>query len=268
VTPLPLSVQVWAIFELTDVPAPDAEAKLLRFGGFLRALLATTSDPVVQRLASRAVGHLVAVGGSSTADFAEAEVRRALDWLVPAQQDAASSVASRVPVPTEARKYSAVLLVRQLSEAAPLHFAPHFSVFFARIWSALSDPSQMIREAAAASLASALSLLSTRHSRAREQFCMSMFNTARAALASGGIDSMLRGGGGGGGGGGNASAAAGASKWADSIHGALLVLQELLVAASSAGVSKDASTAFQLSSTTSFLTPHFNDICGEECFLN
>ena len=124
---------------------------------FLRALLASTIDPAVQRIAARAVGHLVTVGGTVMADFAEAEVRRALDWLVPAAPEAIpvsapkGGTTSTTSAP-EARKFAAVLLLRQLCEAAPLHFAPHISVFFARIWSALSDPSQAIREAAAVAL--------------------------------------------------------------------------------------------------------------------
>ena len=170
---------VWAIYELTDLSLPwGEEQKIRRFSAMLSEALRTMTDPVALRLVIKAVGQLARVGGTLAADFADGEVRRALDWLAaPAAEPRAGAESSRL---------TAVLLLRELTEKAPAYFAPHAPMFFGHIWSALSDARVAIREAAARALCAALALLAARRSRAREQWCAALYNTARGALAGGG----------------------------------------------------------------------------------
>lgn len=198
---------VWAVYELTDMTLPWGEdQKVRRFSALLSDALRTTADPHALRLVIRAAGQLARVGGTLAADFADGEVRRALESL-------------SAPAASEASRLAAVLLLKELIEKAPAYFAPHAPMFFAHIWNALSDPRVAIREAAARALAAALALLAARRARGREQWCAALYNTARGALAGGGLS-------------GSSSAAA---KWADTVHGALLVMNELLAAAGGVG---------------------------------
>ena len=208
---------VWAVYELTDLSLPwGEEQKIARFSAMLSSALPAASDPYLLRLIVRAMGHLTRVGGSITADFAESEMLRALSWLGAVE-----------PPRNEARKLACVLLLRELMEGAHTLFFPHAPIFFAHIWSALSDARVQIREAAARALCTALALLSSRRSRARVQWCAAMYNTARAALASGGGVGSIQ------------SASGVGARWCDVVHGALLVIGELLATASEGGSSKD-----------------------------
>lgn len=210
---------VWAVYELTDMSLPwGEEQKIRRFSGMLSEALRTTAEPNALRLVIRAAGQLACVGGALAADFADGEVRRALDSLSapPAVERGGGGAAGAA---SESGRLTAVLLLRELIEKAPACFTPHAPMFFGHIWSALSDPRVAIREAAARALAAALALLAARRSRGREQWCASLYNTARGALAGGGLS----------------GSSGAASKWADTVHGALLLVNELLATAGGVG---------------------------------
>ncbi|CAK0859513.1 unnamed protein product [Prorocentrum cordatum] len=102
---------IMAIDELIEVPCEDNETKIIRFANYLRMVF---QQPVVETptltYASRALGHLARAGGTVTADFVEFELKRSMDWL---QGDPRG----------EAKRYAAVLVLKELAVNSPVLFA-------------------------------------------------------------------------------------------------------------------------------------------------
>lgn len=67
-------------------------------------------------------------------------MRRAISWLDPRVE------------PSEARRFAAALLLRQMAEQAPAVFNVHVKAFIDHIWPALRDSKPHIREAAVSAL--------------------------------------------------------------------------------------------------------------------
>jgi FKBP12-rapamycin complex-associated protein len=67
-------------------------------------------------------------------------VRACLPWLDPGLE------------PSEARRYAAVLILREMAEAAPAVFNVHVKPFLDAIWGGLRDPRRHVREASVAAL--------------------------------------------------------------------------------------------------------------------
>ena len=111
--------------------------KINRFATYLRDVFTPNCEPQLAVAASRALGHLVRVGGALTADIVELEVKRSLEWLLAAER-------------VEARRYAAVLILRELAANAPTVFNVHVPAFIDAIWPALRDPRLTVREAAVA----------------------------------------------------------------------------------------------------------------------
>ena len=128
---------VYAIDQLTDVKMGENVGKINRFATYLRDVFTPTCEPELAEAASRALGHLVQVGGALTADVVESEVRRSLGWL-------------QAPERVEARRYAAVLILRELAANAPTVFNVHVPAFIDAIWPALRDPRMNVRLAAVA----------------------------------------------------------------------------------------------------------------------
>jgi FKBP12-rapamycin complex-associated protein len=126
---------VYAIDQLTDAKLGENVGKINRFATYLRDVMTPTCEPQLAEAASRALGHLVSVGGALTADIVDMEVKRSIAWL---------SDLERV----EARRYAAVLILRELARNAPTVFNVHVPAFIDAIWPALRDQSLVIREAA------------------------------------------------------------------------------------------------------------------------
>ena len=191
--------------DLIDIPVKENEYKIIRFANFLRGVFAlVTVDTPTLRLAARALGHLARAGGPMTADFVEFEVKRALEWLQGGDR-------------YEARRHSAVLVLRQLADHAPTLFYQHVPTFFSSIWMALCDPKYEIRESAAKALCSCLALVRHRQSRYRAQWYNSIFKLAKTGVGRGST--------------------------AETIHGSLLTIGELL------------------QNTGSFMEPRFDNVC-------
>ena len=103
---------VYAIDQLTDVKMGENVGKINRFATYLRDVFTPTCEPQLAEAASRALGHLVQVGGALTADIVELEVKRSLEWLHATER-------------VEARRYAAVLILRELAANAPTVGAYH-----------------------------------------------------------------------------------------------------------------------------------------------
>ena len=177
-----------AIDALIDVRLGEDAGKISRFASYLRDVFQPSSDAATMRAASAALGHLARTGGSLAADVVELEVRRALEWLHGDR--------------SEARRYAAVLVLRELAENAPTVFNVHVPAFIDGVWVALRDPRLHVREAAVEAVRACLCVVEKRETRYRVQHYYRMFEACEAGLAS------------------NASV--------ESIHGSLLTIGELL----------------------------------------
>eukprot|EP00667_Euglena_gracilis_P000062 EG_transcript_62 len=121
------------------------------FGSYLRLAIINSDQGSVPAVAA-VLGRLVKYGGILTADVVDREAKKALDWL-------------ESPDTKEAKKYAAVVVLRELASNAPTIFYNLLDSFTSLIWSAVRDPSQQIREAAAESVRAVLEIMAERDSR-------------------------------------------------------------------------------------------------------
>uniref|UniRef100_A0A3B3CAQ9 Serine/threonine-protein kinase TOR n=1 Tax=Oryzias melastigma TaxID=30732 RepID=A0A3B3CAQ9_ORYME len=170
--------------------------RISRFANYLRNLL-PSSDPVVMEMASKAMGHLSMAGDTFTAEYVEFEVKRALEWLG----------ADR----NEGRRHAAVLVLRELAVSAPTFFFQQVQPFFDNIFYAVWDQKQAIREGAVSALRACLILTTQRETKEMQkpQWYKQTFEEAEK-----GFDETL--------------AKEKGMNRDDRVHGALLILNELV----------------------------------------
>ncbi|XP_053307789.1 serine/threonine-protein kinase mTOR isoform X5 [Spea bombifrons] len=137
---------ILAIVSLMGVEGGNA-TRISRFANYLRNLL-PSSDTAVMEMASKAMGRLAMAGDTFTAEYVEFEVKRALEWLGPERN--------------EGRRHAAVLVLRELAVSAPTFFFQQVQPFFDNIFYAVWDPKQAIREGAVAALRACLILTTQR----------------------------------------------------------------------------------------------------------
>ncbi|KAJ6656782.1 hypothetical protein lerEdw1_003113 [Lerista edwardsae] len=140
---------ILAIASLIGVEGGNA-TRIGRFANYLRNLL-PSNDPVVMEMASKAIGRLAMAGDTFTAEYVEFEVKRALEWLG----------ADR----NEGRRHAAVLVLRELAISVPTFFFQQVQPFFDNIFVAVWDPKQAIREGAVSALRACLILTTQRESK-------------------------------------------------------------------------------------------------------
>ncbi|KAJ3106200.1 phosphatidylinositol kinase- protein kinase tor1 [Phlyctochytrium planicorne] len=157
-----------AIDYLIDFDGEENTTKITRFANYLRIVLPGT-DPQISVMAARALGRLALPGGTLTAEFVEFEVKRALEWL---QGDR-----------NEARRYSAVLVLREFSLSAPTLLYSYVPQIMDLIWVALRDQKVSIREAGAEALNACLELIQSRESQDKKGWYKRLFDEAERGLA-------------------------------------------------------------------------------------
>ncbi|CAM4714382.1 unnamed protein product [Leuciscus chuanchicus] len=186
---------ILAIVSLIGVEGGNA-TRISRFANYLRNLL-PSSDSVVMEMASKAMGHLSMAGDTFTAEYVEFEVKRALEWLG----------ADR----NEGRRHAAVLVLRELAVSAPTFFFQQVQPFFDNIFYAVWDSKQAIREGAVSALRACLILTTQRETKEMQkpQWYKQTFEEAEK-----GFDETL-------------AKEKGMNK-DDRVHGALLILNELV----------------------------------------
>ena len=150
-------------------------------------------------------------GSESDPSTALPQVVRALSWLRPDPK-------------LESRRYAAVVVLRQLAEAAPTVFNVFVTPFVDCIWTALRDARLPVREAARDALRECLCVVEARETRYRMQWYYQLYETSLGGLkpppaAAGPPPHRQRDGG--------ADAAGGAVR-PEVIHASLLVFGELL----------------------------------------
>ncbi|KAM4652055.1 serine/threonine-protein kinase mTOR [Discoglossus pictus] len=186
---------ILAIVSLIGVEGGNA-TRISRFANYLRNLL-PSSDTAVMEMASKAMGRLAMAGDTFTAEYVEFEVKRALEWLG----------ADR----NEGRRHAAVLVLRELAVSAPTFFFQQVQPFFDSIFYGVWDPKQGIREGAVAALRACLILTTQREPKElqKPQWYRQTFEEAER-----GFDETL-------------SKEKGMNR-DERIHGALLILNELV----------------------------------------
>uniref|UniRef100_A0A7R9YR22 Serine/threonine-protein kinase TOR n=1 Tax=Chlamydomonas euryale TaxID=1486919 RepID=A0A7R9YR22_9CHLO len=188
---------VIAIDELIDVKtAGDDTTKTSRLALLLHRVLEDVDEPMLMEIAARTLGRLVKSGAALTSEIVDREVRRAVAWLDPRVE------------PSEMRRLSAVLLLREMAEQSPAVFNVHVKTFIDAVWFPLRDAKLAIREAAVQSLKACLVLVEKRETRYRVQWYYKLFEQTMRGL---GRDHRT-----------------GVMPNAEAIHGSLLVLGELL----------------------------------------
>ncbi|KAL6045690.1 Serine/threonine-protein kinase TOR, partial [Balamuthia mandrillaris] len=163
---------IMAIDELIDIEY-DENSKTARLASYLNNALSCNDIDVMNR-AAKSLGRLAQSSrGTLTAEFVEAEVKRALQTL---KDDSPKNSSNR---------HSAVLVLRELAENAPTLFYVHVGSFFELVWSVLSDSTTQVRLDAVAALHAALVLIAERAERLRLQWYWKIYNDAQNGFKNG-----------------------------------------------------------------------------------
>ncbi|KAK8078846.1 armadillo-type protein [Apiospora phragmitis] len=177
---------VYAMDALADFDAVDATIKYTRFMNNLKTIL-RGQDTVPMQPAAIALGKLCRPGGSLISELVESEVKTSLEWL---QSD-------RV----EEKRYSAVLVLRELARNSPTLMYQYVGLIFELVWVGLRDPRQLIRVASGETVCACFRIIRERDQEMKSGWMHKMYNEMISGLK---INTI------------------------ESVHGSLLVLKELL----------------------------------------
>ncbi|KAI0408502.1 TOR kinase [Xylaria palmicola] len=177
---------VYALDALVDFDGVDVTAKYTRFTANLKTIL-RGKDMVPMQAAAIALGKLCRPGGSLISELVESEVKTALEWL---QSD-------RI----EEKRYSAVLVLRELARNAPTLMYAYVGLIFDLIWVGLRDPRHLIRTTAGETVCACFRIIRERDQDLKQSWMFKMYTETLTGLK---INTV------------------------ESIHAALLVLRELL----------------------------------------
>ncbi|KAI1388148.1 FAT-domain-containing protein [Hypoxylon trugodes] len=158
---------VYALDALVDFEGVDVTAKYTRFTANLKTIL-RGKDIVPMQPAAIALGKLCKPGGSLISELVESEVKTALEWL---QSD-------RV----EEKRYSAVLVLRELARNAPTLMYAYVGLIFDLIWEGLRDPRQLIRATSAETVSACFEIIRERDQEMKQAWMTKMYNETIAGL--------------------------------------------------------------------------------------
>ena len=192
---------VRAIDELVDVELLGENAtKCSRFANYLRELIRHAPEPAMAMEVSRTFGHLIRNGGVQLAEVVELEIEQALTWLRDGAGGASAAGSAASPAPpstppahrpgaggssssaTDHRRLTAVMMLKELADNAPVVFNVHVPVFVSAIWFALRDPRRDVREHASLALRSCLCVVEARETRHRMQWYHQLYEETRVGL--------------------------------------------------------------------------------------
>lgn len=118
--------------------------------------------------AAIALGKLCRPGGSLISAFVDSEVNTALEWL---QND-------RV----EERRYSAVLVLRELARNAPTLMYQYIPTIFDWVWVGLRDTRQLIRATSAETVSACFKIIRERDQEMKQLWMSKIYNEVRQGL--------------------------------------------------------------------------------------
>ncbi len=177
---------VYALDALVDFDGVDVTAKYTRFTANLKTIL-RGKDIVPMQPSAIALGKLCRPGGSLISELVESEVKTALEWL---QSD-------RI----EEKRYSAVLVLRELARNAPTLMYAYVGLIFDLIWVGLRDPRNLIRTTAGETVCACFRIIRERDQEMKQTWMTKMYTETLVGLKMNTIES---------------------------VHASLLVLRELL----------------------------------------
>ncbi|KAI0469145.1 TOR kinase [Xylaria cf. heliscus] len=177
---------VYALDALVDFDGVDVTVKYTRFTASLKAIL-RGKDIVPMQPAAIAMGKLCRPGGSLISELVESEVKTALEWL---QSD-------RI----EEKRYSAVLVLRELARNAPTLMYAYVGLIFDLIWVGLRDPRNLIRTTAGETVCACFRIIRERDQEMKQTWMSKMYAETLVGLKMNTVES---------------------------VHASLLVLRELL----------------------------------------
>ncbi|XP_063895225.1 serine/threonine-protein kinase mTor isoform X1 [Helicoverpa armigera] len=119
----------------------------IRYAYYLRNVFPSTDYNVLE-LGAKTMGRLAVTLGIKRGEYVESELKRAYEWLAEERN--------------EGKRLSAVMILRELAICMPSYFFQHINGFFNYIMIPLRDPKEQIREAAAKALRAALVITSQR----------------------------------------------------------------------------------------------------------
>ena len=171
---------------LVDFEGVDQALKYSRFTQNLKTVL-RGKDINPMQPAAIALGKLCRPGGAMISELVDSEVNTALEWL---QND-------RV----EERRYSAVLVLRELARSAPTLMYQYIPTVFDWIWVALRDTRQLIRVTSAETVSACFKIIRERDQEMKQLWMSKIWNEVKQGLKIASVES---------------------------VHASLLVLKELL----------------------------------------
>lgn len=127
----------------------NTTTRISRYSNNLRNLL-PSNDVSVMEIAAKTLVKLALLPGSKGSESFEFDIKRAFEWLSEERN--------------EGRRHAAVLVLRELAVAMPTYFYQQVSGFFEHIFNAIRDPKSIIRTGAGQALRAALVVTSQRES--------------------------------------------------------------------------------------------------------
>ncbi|KAI1309348.1 Serine/threonine-protein kinase mTOR [Halotydeus destructor] len=188
---------ILAIIILVGVDIPKNPTHCSRFANYLRNQPPTDIELI--ELTAYAIGKVALASDQWAAQYVEYEVKRAIEWL---QSDK-----------NEAKRHSALLILRELATATPNYFFQQVQPFFENIFPMIRSPTPLIRETAISALRAALDVICARES--KEPGRQSAFYEACYNEAISGFEEVVQ-------------TAKERLARDDRLHGSLLILNELL----------------------------------------
>ena len=164
---------IHALDALIDFEGVDTAQKITRFTQALRTVL-RGKDIVPMQPAAIALGKICRPGGSLISELVESEVKTALEWL---QSD-------RV----EERRYSAVLVLREMGRNAPTLMYTFVGLIFDQIWVGLRDIRLLIRATAAEAISACFQIIRERDQAMRQTWQAKIYDEACQGVRQGSVE--------------------------------------------------------------------------------
>ncbi len=151
---------VYILDALVDFDGIEPALKYSRFQQYIGTILRGKDLNPIQP-AAVVLGKLCKPGGSLISELVDAEMHTALEWL---QSD-------RV----EERRYSAVLVLRELARNVPTLMYPYVGFVFDQIWIGLRDPRRLIRVTSSETVSACFKIIRERDQEMKQEWMDKMF---------------------------------------------------------------------------------------------
>ncbi|KAF9147911.1 phosphatidylinositol kinase- protein kinase tor1, partial [Linnemannia schmuckeri] len=187
---------VLVIDNLIGIEDEDNTAQETRFANYLRQLF--PSDAPIMTVASRALGSFAEIESRYISKLAQQGGAYTADFVEFELKRAIEWLSDR----QEARRHASVLVLAELARHASVFVYPYVGTILNQIWGTLREPKQTIRDAAADTLSAVLILIADRDTPQKSSWYTKMIDEVQIGLG---------------------------FATAESIHGSLLIIRELVL---------------------------------------